>query len=418
MVRLLHGLNEWLDMLALGVPDSFVFGLARLALMSVSFAVLLEFGRRGLKNLGVVALPARWLLPPLVCLGAFGLPAGLPGMNAAFRHGLALPGAILAALAFWHGWRKAGASRGWLGVAAVVMAVYALAAGLVVPRVPLWPVQLIDQDEFLKFFSVPIQVPRTVCAFACMACVWLDARAACTVSDRRKWLGTLAYPVVLMLAIAIGWRATEWRGGVIDRQMRNEILAHASGIARTVNPDMIQKLTFTKEDAGRPEHKRIRDQMVAYGRYVGLRSIYSVGRRGGNLVFGPQGRDENDTLAMPAGAMYADPPEALKLVFHTVRPVVAGPYTDENGVFISGFAPVVDPSSGRVLLVIGVDLLAYQWAAAIIFARMQMIGIVLVVTVILLAGLSFLLWRDLLYNDRTWWARHVEPAMIVVVGWC
>jgi len=51
---LLHGANEWLDLLALSLGDDPPFVLIRLALMATSFLCLLEFGRARNRSLGEV----------------------------------------------------------------------------------------------------------------------------------------------------------------------------------------------------------------------------------------------------------------------------------------------------------------------------------------------------------------------------
>jgi len=48
---LTHGVSEWLDMLVQSQGDSPVFSAVRLVLMSVSFILLFEFGRLGLRRL-------------------------------------------------------------------------------------------------------------------------------------------------------------------------------------------------------------------------------------------------------------------------------------------------------------------------------------------------------------------------------
>src|SRR5665647_1193408 len=65
-----HGVNEWLDLVALTLGSSPVFDIVRLGLMVLSFVFLAEFGRAS-----VVALrgqgPGRWIL--LAFLGLAGL---------------------------------------------------------------------------------------------------------------------------------------------------------------------------------------------------------------------------------------------------------------------------------------------------------------------------------------------------------
>jgi hypothetical protein len=54
-----HGINEWLDMLVISQGDGTSFATARLLIMGISFAFLLEFGRTGLQS-ATGKSPGRW----------------------------------------------------------------------------------------------------------------------------------------------------------------------------------------------------------------------------------------------------------------------------------------------------------------------------------------------------------------------
>lgn len=81
---LLHGANEWLDMLAISLGDSQGFREIRLVILAASFAPLIEFGRAGLQAQGL-RTPGRWVLPVLLALAGLGGLEGISGWNAACR---------------------------------------------------------------------------------------------------------------------------------------------------------------------------------------------------------------------------------------------------------------------------------------------------------------------------------------------
>jgi hypothetical protein len=71
---LVHGINEWLDMLALSLGDSLPFKATRVCVMAISFLSLVEFGR-----LGTISItgkgPGRWITAVLfftALLGVYG----------------------------------------------------------------------------------------------------------------------------------------------------------------------------------------------------------------------------------------------------------------------------------------------------------------------------------------------------------
>ena len=110
---LLHGLNEWLDLAAIGMADGETFRWVRAAVLGLSFVALVEFGRLGLVRLGVSRMPGRWLavvLASLVC-GTLGL--GPNTFAAAVRYGLGFTGGVLAAAALWKASHRPAVRGGW-----------------------------------------------------------------------------------------------------------------------------------------------------------------------------------------------------------------------------------------------------------------------------------------------------------------
>ena len=108
----LHGGNEWLDMLVVSLGDGSVFKGVRCAFMSASFILLCEFGRRSMKALGGRA-PGVWVYGPLLALAGLGAFAGMNGLNATCRYFLGFPGAILAGLVIFRQAQAPDAGRRW-----------------------------------------------------------------------------------------------------------------------------------------------------------------------------------------------------------------------------------------------------------------------------------------------------------------
>jgi len=98
---IIHGINEWLDMLAISLPDTPIFKGARLVIMAASFVALVEFGRRGISRDDRPIL-GRWLTPTLLGLAALGALSGdMNCIDATCRYALGFPGALMAAALLW-----------------------------------------------------------------------------------------------------------------------------------------------------------------------------------------------------------------------------------------------------------------------------------------------------------------------------
>jgi diguanylate cyclase (GGDEF)-like protein len=224
-----HGASEWLDLTALVIGDAPAFGLARLAVMTASFVLLMEAARLQAVQFGLKT-PGRWIYAPLLLLVVVGaVVGGANTANALSRYAIGLVGALGVCLAFaGHARRLSGVPRYLAISAAVGFLLYGVAAGLIVRAAPFWPASLINQDAFIQATGAPIQLVRGLLACWLAFSTWAIAgRLLMTevASDRytahlrRQFFGT----VTAMLAILVlGWMLTEFLGGIYQRNVEGE----------------------------------------------------------------------------------------------------------------------------------------------------------------------------------------------------
>lgn len=167
---------------------------------------------------------------------------------------------------------------------------------------------------------------------------------------------------ILIMAIAVsGTTFSAWIAKGADSQLRGNLLLRAQIIADSVDPHDVKSLSFTLSDRTNPSFMKLEDWMRKLAKGLECRSLYSVVQQGDSLVFGPENLAPGDPDASPPGTIYRNPPEELRSVFRTFKAVTVGPYKDEYGTFVSAFSPVIDPVSGKVVLVIGLDVEAADW---------------------------------------------------------
>jgi len=226
-----------------------------------------------------------------------------------------------------------------------------------------------------------------------------------------------SFYVSFVIILILGWMAAQYKGFLTDSRLRNEILFQASQIASTINEEHVEKLSFSIEDRNNPHFQRIRSQMISYGKNLdSFRGIYSVSKRDGKIVFGPEDYDEKDLMASPPGEVYEFPDNALELSFSDGISRVIGPVIDEYGSFVSAFSPVISSKTGKPILVIGIDILAHDWKLEIMKARGFSMIRTLFVVLIFITFFTMMRVRDLTTKRDRWFFKHIEAALIFTMG--
>lgn len=179
-------------------------------------------------------------------------------------------------------------------------------------------------------------------------------------------------PMLVLLAgtCAVGFWGAHIRTQERDAEMRAVLLEQAVTLAGNMNPHLAAQLTFTEADADSPAYRRLCEVMTAFGRNIPNRGIYSMAQRGSKLYFGPENYPPGDPMASAPGTEYLEPGPEDFAAFITGDPYVTGPVTDEYGTFVTAGAPVMDPASNQVLMVVAIDILAEDWEKNVNSARL------------------------------------------------
>ncbi len=372
---LIHGIHEWLEMLTFSLGDPKIFSAVRLGLMILSFAFLLEFGRTSWRKLGGKS-PGPWVHLPLLACAVAAWPAGMSGMNAATRYAFALTGGFWSAAALWRASRLEKDSRRILILSSLTMAGYTLTAGAVVPPAPFFPASTVNYSAFLALTGIPIQLIRGILAACLTATIWQyhqESRQGYLPEAERptKRYQGASLAVVIIGVLAMGWVFTWLAGKYADRRVRNDILNQTRMVTLSLDRERAAKLTGTPADLHLPEYRYLREQLMHMHMVKPqLRWIYLLFQRedGFHLAMDsvPEGNpDHNDP-----GVYYQRPPRELFAVFASGESATVGPYTDEWGSFISGLAALRDPSSGRIIGVLGIDIDAAVWQRSVAYFRL------------------------------------------------
>ncbi len=217
--------------------------------------------------------------------------------------------------------------------------------------------------------------------------------------------------------LVAGWMLTLWRGQLADTELRGELRQRVLSLARAIHPPRLQALSFTAADEEAPTYIRLCEQLRSYHAFMGgARGFYTVAPRGRELVFGPESYTRDDPQSSRPGTVYERPSPELQRAFGLRTSLTVGPYRDEYGEFLSGYAPVVEARSGNVLAMVGVDLEADVWRRALASARREGLLCTLLVALALTAGFYLLHLRAELGEGRAGWLAQGEVWSTLGLG--
>ena len=418
---LAHGINEWLDMLALSLGDGPAFSAVRLGVMALSFGFLLEFGRAGLLQLNNRG-PRRWIFAPLLVFALLGAFDGMSGLNAGFRYAFGFIGGLWSAWALFQASRTDKAARISLTVAAALMAGYGIATGAIVPKASFFPASLINHASFLSFTDVPIQLIRGILALLLGAVIWAyyqevrDLALPPEVDRRTMPRHGLQLTCVIVIILVAGWVFTEAVGRQADRSVRDGILDQVGIGAAAIDADSVRHLNAVPFDPQNPDYVRLREQLVHMHR--SNPDVHQL-----HLVITRESRDtpliidsvstvdtgHKDSSEQDHGRL----PDELLHVLASGRPETAGPYEGRDESFVTGYAAIRAPSTPKALGVLGIEVNAAVLKEKV--ARYRLEGIIIT----LLISLPFIgffvvrqrIWESTQYTAVT--ARRLADAQVI-----
>lgn len=263
MFGLAHGAFEWLDLVAHATADAPLFALFRIALLTFSYFLLLEFARQQAIDLGVRP-PGSWLYIPIGAIViAAGIGGGLGTAEAAARYLVGFTGALAASWVFACHARNEAAGRWPFLLAAIGLASYAVFTGLVVPAAPFWPASLLNDEWFAETTGIPVQLARGAIAFLIVASI-LAIRGRDLLPDEtsgeyagylpRHLAGTL---VPITIVLAFGWALTNHLGVIYEKKAEAEATSEIDLIAGRLEGEIASVKGMVQVIGGAPAIQRL-----------------------------------------------------------------------------------------------------------------------------------------------------------------
>lgn len=339
---LIHGLNEWLDMLTLSLGDSPLFKAMRICVMALSFICLVEFGRLGTMSI-LGKGPSRWITLSLFVISCTGWFYGWVGLNVFFRYFLGFTGGMWSALALVLSSRRSERhdQRYSLFVLGILLAVYATASGIITPKASFFPASLLNHDSFLQMFGYPIQLLRGILALAVAICVWQVLG-----SNRTQRIYRIASISSLLVILVFGWFFTN-RIGVIEHHKWMKSLQSACAIsAASMDYGLIEGIDSI-DDLRNPRYKALKQRLIKIRETSPeLHYIYLMVVRDDRIIFSADSEPPTSNDYSPPGDEYTNAPAELRALWRGERRSASVEHEDLQGQWISAFVPVKD-DAGR-----------------------------------------------------------------------
>jgi len=165
----------------------------------------------------------------------------------------------------------------------------------------------------------------------------------------------------------------------------SESISLAHSIASLLHIEHVSALTGTEKDLQKPEYimtKLSLQKLVKTNDMI--RFAYLMGNRNGSMIFLVDSEEPGTPEYSPPGEVYYEATDTDWLPFKSGSTVLTNAATDRWGRWVSALVPIKNPSTGKIIAVLGIDYPASEWYAGI---RGHMIPDIIVVITLL-----FLFW--------------------------
>ena len=190
----------------------------------------------------------------------------------------------------------------------------------------------------------------------------------------------------VLIILAGGIVLISWTAQNEDIRLREALLTEARLAGVGINAAQVAALHGSESDLASPEYQALKIQMAGFRNSDSdIRFTYLISRRADGTYFflvdsEPPGSEDYS----PPGQEYPEVTVLIKKVFSTGRPVTAGPDSDRWGTWVSGVVPVMDPETGTIIAVYGMDIDGRDWNLRIFRACLPVVIATLVLLILLL----------------------------------
>jgi PAS domain S-box-containing protein len=208
--------------------------------------------------------------------------------------------------------------------------------------------------------------------------------------DPNRWI-----IIAVIIILVSGFFLTLWAAQAEDNRLRTQLLTETRLAEQGIPVSQVARLTGSETDLMSQDYRLLKAQMAKIRSIAPLvRFTYLMGRRpdGSIFLFIDSEQPDSEDYS-PPGEEYPEASDILKNTFLTGKDTTEGPLSDRWGTWVSGFIPVKDPETGRIIAVFGMDVDALDWNRQIATATTPAVAGTLVILGLVLIFL-FIRKRD------------------------
>jgi len=174
-----------------------------------------------------------------------------------------------------------------------------------------------------------------------------------------------ASAVLLAAVLALGWlfagALVRYGQGLADQ----DVHTIAETAAAALDPVLVGRLDGDPDNVS-ASFRRIREVLARIrGANPEVRFAYLMRVRDGAVIFLADSEPEASDDYSPPGQVYDGLTTGILQVLEGGDTVVEAAYEDDWGRWVSGLSPVLEPTTGRPIAVLGIDISAERWAGEV-----------------------------------------------------
>jgi len=197
--------------------------------------------------------------------------------------------------------------------------------------------------------------------------------------------------IIAFAAAAAGYIYYDWRTYI--HHVETSAIDVVKSAEAFLPKDYVSDLEGNSNDIGKPAYEEIKGSLSQLkNSSPGIVFAYLMKESNGKIYFLVDSEAPDSVDYSPPGQEYSEATKTDMQPFLDGKSMVTEPLTDRWGTWVSAYVPVIDPNTGVIAAVLGVDYAADTWNADITFQVLRDVVICLLLLLFLLS--IYIIYRN------------------------